>query len=189
MRSRASSLNGECQIRRLIELSIVNRPQVNVFKLFLNVTYVASCEERDSGPRAVTCSNESTDQFATLQFFTHTVCGACDTSCPPDHLISTGSQFDRSKTGMPAKYQRLRNLMNNQCYELGDDRDVSDSLRTKIGPDTIDGGSLMDAVMAELETLFPSIKDLEITCADVARMGTCDCGSPEIIASKYSSIN
>lgn len=170
-----TTLDGECQIRKLLQLSIVNRPQVNLFKLTLTVTHVASCEEKGSGPRTIVCNNIPSDEYARLKFFTTDICGACDTSCPPNHLIATANFSEKSTNGIPPGFQRLRNLLNNRCNEIGDDRDVSDSLRRKIGRDTIDGDSLQDAVMAELETLFPELTTFGIDCADVARAGTCNC--------------
>ena len=185
MRSRTSSLNGECQIRKLLILSILHKPQINLFKLSLSVNHVASCEERGSGHQFIRCINEASDEYATLKFYTTEYCGFCDTSCPPNHLVATTTFGEKSTTGIPPQFQRLRDLMNNTCLDR--DSGIPDSLRRKVGPNTIDGDSLQDAVMAELENLFPDLRDFGIDCRDVAEAGTCDCGG--LVAGKYTGIN
>ena len=176
MTPQPAELNGICCMSKQLDFSIVWKPQMNFFKFTLRANMVAGCEEECDNFKVV-CNNEPSDTYATYRSTIQTPCLMCDINCASDHLVASESRTKKSTGGMPSEFQALRDLMNQTCNDFGDLR-IPESVRSKLGPDTISGQDLHDAILAELNTLFPDLGDaINTTCSDVTQSGVCQCGS------------
>ena len=178
MTPQPTELDGICELRHLLNFSVLWKPEMNLFKFSLHAVAVAGCEEDDGGIKfKVRCNNEPSDFYATYSSYIKTTCSLCDTSCPPKHLVAVENRSRTSTDGFPPEFQGLRDKMNQTCNDYGE-FDIPESARKKLGPDTISGGVLHEAILAELHSIFPDLGDgINMSCADVANSGVCQCGS------------
>jgi len=174
------SLDGKCIIKRLLRLSIKNK--ANLFKLSIYFSAQASCAA-DDDLKSVVCNNTPDDEYAFMKSFTVETCALCDTSCPPNHLIGVFQTSEKSTNGMPAKFQKLRDLMNETCNDFGS-TEIPASLQKAVGLNTISGDELTENIMEELKNLFPELKDADFNCLTVNKSGVCNCGDGPIYPSQ-----
>ena len=171
------SFDGKCAISRLLRLGITNKTN-GAFRLNVYFTAVASCDE-DADTKSVVCHNTPGDEYAYMKSYTKEICGVCNTSCPPNHLISVFQKQEKGTTGIPAKFQKLRDLMDEVCLDFGD-VPPPESLVQAVGQNTITGDELTQNIMEELKNLFPELKDVDFDCAAVDQSGVCNCGDSPI---------
>ena len=188
MRPRTNSLDGDCVIKRYVEVTmyIPGGDEAGYFKMWVKTFDIGECIERGMGWNSMNCDNAPSDEYITYTDTSTEICNSCDPTCPPNKLFNSFTSFRKETDGgLPPELQRLRNLLNNTCY----DNDLPDDYRRKVGPNTIGEETLRDLVRTELENLFPELKDIRMDCGELAREGICNCGDVDIIAAKYSNIN
>ena len=129
-------------------------PPAKTWRVNIRLIAITRCEEKEGwkGSR-VRMANEVTDKTAQATIAKRTICSMCDTSCG-EETIGVWNLSDKGSGNLPARFRRLRNSLNGQCFEEGGEPLGSESLRNRIGPDNRRGEDVIQDIGGALEELM-----------------------------------
>ena len=171
--------DGYCGSKDLIKVNIKEKIRqgpfgtVKMWGVYIDIISTGICEKKDSwAGDTIMMSNEPTDEYATVTIMLEKICQECDTSCSKAATVGRFSSSGKGSGGLPPEYQKLRDALNGQCYDLGSGRPLPGSFRNKIGPDTIDSDTAITAITDALEELIGAgtLDNVLVDCTDI------DCG-------------
>lgn len=180
--STSQTYDGYCGIRDLITVRMTEKTRegqfgtVKTWRVSIDIISVGICEKKDSWHgNTIIMSNEPTDEYAHVSIQLKRICSECDTSCSKAGTVGRAQLSDKGSGGLPSKFRKLRDALNGQCNDLGEGRPISESLRNKIGPDTVDSETAINDITNALTELFGA-DDLDralVDCDDI----NCGCGN------------
>ncbi len=195
--STSQTYDGYCGVRDLVTVHITEKTRENQFgtvktwKVSYDIISVGICEKKDSWTgNSVRMSNQPTDEYATATIHLKRICQECDTSCSKAGRIGRTHGTSRGSGGLPSEFRKLRDSLNGQCYDLGKGRDISESLRTKIGRDTMDSETAINGITDALtELLGQDVLDSVLVDCENLNCGCGDDDPPRVYSNLANPIN